>query len=1182
MGAFTFDIESNNLLNDESVDYLASPYRLKDSFAMHCIVCESHDTGEIIAFHDGDKYLFDGRPYVETDGKYEYRLEEYEHLEYTHFPLKDFPDFVNGTGKFKGNSNYKITKVVGHNIINFDLLAIKLFFKLNYSIKYNTWGNSNIEICDTMILSKTLNPDRFGGHSLAELSKKAGGDVKIDFRKNIPEAERFKTFAADMLYYCIYDNKANTAVFRYLMEEWGDYNKWSEPFNLEQRVADIITRQEHRGFAFNMKQAEDNIRDLDARMEACRLEAEPVLPPKPATKGYLKSFIPPKLQFKKNGEPSSNMIKFAEKHSGELVQKEDGWWLFALGKEFKLPIPAEEPICDPTVPATLDDTTHIKNWLVGLGWSPSEYKDKDITLKSGTKIKKDEAQMEKAIRDYVDQTLASNFCQDRCDHLECTPETLEWKLRDRIAKAKGRGVKVLTNPSFTKGQEKDICPNLEALGEKFPYATQIVQYLTYKHRRNSILGGGADWEEEEDYDKGYLAAVRADGRIPTPAATCDAATSRMKHRLVANIPRVTSLYGYEMRNLFGVEVPKYFQIGYDFDSLEAKIESHYTWRYDNPDHAYCNALLLEKPNDVHTMMAKHITDIIGRKFERGPAKSVKYGCVPVDNTEVLTRTGWKKRKDLFVGDEVLSYNTHTALYEYTPILKLWDYNDAEVVSLGNKWFKVEVTNDHMWINAQRKTMRSDGNNVKYMQVERRSTEDLNSESNIIAAGRSGVVSTLTVEEGRFLGWLLSDGYYKWSGKARNKVMGITVTVDQDEKKFLEEAREAVGDIFTFDEYVSGTMHSLRPNKSQFREFLTKCGVEVGQNKHEVDWSTLIANQGQAVLEAFLEAFWMADGHKRPNGSLVIRQKKGKISDAVSLAINMTGNIAYGSVQKDGMLTLAINNGQTISGQRLTKTFSRVTDVFCISTKNESFVMRQNGFITLTGNCTYGAQAAKVAKTIGSDMYTGQLVYDAFWEAAKPLALLKERLHDFWVKTGKKYILGIDGRKVPTRSAHAILNSLFQSGGVICAKRAMVIYDDLIEEEGLAVDFFVDDWKNKSFVQQMIAYHDEAQLEVTRDLVHFKWFSKESLGWTQVDDPEEQKKIDKECLDKVNAWKEEEEKRTGKIWANVHESPKGGWFTAYSRAGELASIAVNKAGEYYNLNVPLTAGYDVGSSWSTCH
>lgn len=570
MSKWTWDIEANNLLNNETIDYLASPYKLKDTFAMHCIVLENQITGEIVAFHDGDKYIFDGRPHVETDGKYTYQLLDYDHITYTHFLLKDFPDFVNHTGKFADKSEYIVDMAVAHNGINYDWLAIKLYFGLNYSVKYNTWGESNISLIDSMILSKVLNPDRFGGHSLGNLSEKAGGDVKLDFRKSIPEQERFKYFAADMLYYCIYDNKATTAVYKYLMEEWGDYDKWTEPFILEQRIADIITRQEHRGFAFNLKQAEENIKDLDAKMEACRLQAEPVLPPKPATKGYLKDFIPPKLQFKKNGDPTSNILKFAAKHNGELVEKEDGWWLIALGQELKLPISSEEPICDPNVPATLNDTTHIKNWLVGLGWSPSEYKDKDLTLKSGTKIKKDEIQLEKGIRDYVDQTLASNFCQDRCDHLDCTPETLEWKLRDRITKAKGRGVKVLTNPSFTKGQEKEICPNLVALGETFPYATQVVEYLTYKHRRNSILGGGADWEDEEEdqeYNKGYLAAVRADGRIPTPAATCDAATSRMKHRLVANIPRVTSLYGGEMRNMFGVESPAYFQIGYDFDSL---------------------------------------------------------------------------------------------------------------------------------------------------------------------------------------------------------------------------------------------------------------------------------------------------------------------------------------------------------------------------------------------------------------------------------------------------------------------------------------------------------------------------------------------------------------------------------------------------------------------------------------
>jgi len=865
MSKFTWDIEATALLNNDTIDYLASPYRLKDTFGMHCICLENHETGEIIAFHDGPKYIFDGRPYEESDGKYTYVLKEYVAQEYTHFPLADFPDFVNHTGKFADKPEYLVEMAVAHNGINYDHLAVKLYYGLNYSVKYNTWGDSKVKIIDTLILSKVLNPDRKvdgkPGHNLNALSKKAGGDVKIDFRKEIPEGERFKTFAADMLYYCIYDNKATTAVYYYLMEEWGDYKKWQEPFDLEQRIADIITRQEHRGFKFNMQQAEQNLEFLDKEMERLRLLVEPILPPKPATKGYLKDFIPPKLQIKKNGEPTNHIIRFAEKHGGSLEEREGDWWLLVLDKEFKLPISSEEPICEPTIPSTLNDTTHIKNWLVGLGWVPSEYKDKDLTLKSGSKIKKDPDDLEKGILSYVKQTLESNFCNDRCEHLQADAETLELRIRERLAKGKGRGLKVLTNPCFTKGQEKEICPNLEALGEKFPYATQIVQYLTYKHRRNSILGGGADWEDDEEdqeYDKGFLAAVRADGRIATPAATCDAATSRMKHRSVANVPRVTSLFGYEMRNLFGVETPRYFQIGYDFDSLEAKIESHYCWRYEPEPHEYCNALLLEKPNDVHTMMARRITETIGRKFERSPAKSVKYGI------------------------------------------------------------------------------------------------------------------------------------------------------------------------------------------------------------------------------------------------------------------------------------------------------------------------------------TYGAQADKVAKTIGSDKYTGQLVFDAFWEAAFPLAQLKEKLNAFWVNTGKQYVLGIDGRKVPTRSAHAILNSLFQSGGVICAKRAMVIYDDMIEEEGLAVDFFVDDWKNKEFVQQMIAYHDEAQLEVSRNLVEFKWFSKESLGWVKVDDEKEQKKIDAECLAKANEWKHNKEKETGQIWANVHESPKGGWFTAYSRAGELASLAVIKAGEYYKLNVQLTAGYDVGSSWASCH
>ena len=80
---------------------------------------------------------------------------------------------------------------------------------------------------------------------------------------------------------------------------------------------------------------------------------------------------------------------------------------------------------------------------------------------------------------------------------------------------------------------------------------------------------------------------------------------------------------------------------------------------------------------------------------------------------------------------------------------------------------------------------------------------------------------------------------------------------------------------------------------------------------------------------------------------------------------------------------------------------------------------------------YGGQAPKVAQTIGCDVKTGERVFDTYWEVAKPLKILQDKLTKWWeVKGGKKYIIALDGRKVYTRAKHALLNSLFQSGGVI--------------------------------------------------------------------------------------------------------------------------------------------------------
>jgi hypothetical protein len=98
------------------------------------------------------------------------------------------------------------------------------------------------------------------------------------------------------------------------------------------------------------------------------------------------------------------------------------------------------------------------------------------------------------------------------------------------------------------------------------------------------------------------------------------------------------------------------------------------------------------------------------------------------------------------------------------------------------------------------------------------------------------------------------------------------------------------------------------------------------------------------------------------------------------------------------------------------------------------------------------------------------------------------------------------------------------------------------------------FSNKSFAQQLIAYHDESQLELTKDLVKFKMFNTED---------------DAKSYNKPH-------------WSDVAKAPDGRYYRAYSIVGELAQKAVQEAGQYYNLNVELTAGYMVGRNWKECH
>lgn len=559
------DIESTNLLQN-GLDYSKLPYELKPDYTIWCVVFRNLTTGEV-----------------------------------THL-VKDDITKENMRKHLQG-----CTELIGHNIVQFDLPVLMLYGVLDYNLGYpgevTTVFDQEITITDTLLWSKLLNADRLGGHSLAAWGKRLG-----NYKEHFDD---WANYSQEMLDYCIQDTHVNHSIYSKLKEEQGSHD-WSKPYSVEIKLADLTLKQELFGFEFDKELAEKNLLELSGFMQDISAKVNPLLPLKQMPKTEYSHYIPPKIRFKKDGSVSSHMEKFLLKLGATL--ENDNREILFNGKTF--PVTTDEPLKSKTV-ATVEDIDVVKGYLLSLGWVPTEVKERDL-VKNADKTTKSYTQIVEAIDRYVKQTESSLFQELRLELLETSMTNLRSFLLKKIDKEKiTKPIYVPSTPKLTVGLEKEICPNLIALGEKAEFVKEVVHYYTYRHRKNSIAGGVLD--DDGEPVTGFLSAVRSDGRIPTPADTLGANTGRFRHRVVCNIPRVTSLYGEQMRNLFG-SGKGLWQIGYDFASLEARIMGHYVMPYTEGTEL-ANALVAEKPNDIHSINARKLG------IDRSSAKSFSYAAI---------------------------------------------------------------------------------------------------------------------------------------------------------------------------------------------------------------------------------------------------------------------------------------------------------------------------------------------------------------------------------------------------------------------------------------------------------------------------------------------------------------------------------------------------------------------------
>lgn len=620
-----------------------------------------------------------------------------------------------------------------------------------------------------------------------------------------------------------------------------------------------------------------------------------------------------------------NKPKVMYKSDGELSLNGKRWIEFLIDNNLPENTEGEVEYVSGYEEPNPDSIPQIKDWLFSLGWEPEHFK-------------------------YVRDKSTNEF----------------------------RRIPQITN----EFESTELCPSVIKLTDKVPELSALAGYSTIKHRLAMY--------------EGFLRDMDSSGRLQWDIGGFTN-TFRLKHRKVVNLPSSRAPYAENIRGVFIADEGGYLA-GADLSNIEDLSKRHYIKPLD-PEYV---ETMMSEDYDGHLEIAvraglltqeqsdDHKSGKADYSEERQKAKVVNF-CMPVDSTEVLTPEGWKTYDELSVGDSIITYRDGGL--EVKEITELPYFQNVEVGVLGNNRWGFECTENHRWVvnRCKYKLGRRDGYVESIVE-----TVDLKYEDLIVNSAPYKNESKFKIEDCRVLGWILADGHLEFSKKPKyrtnkyGKKMGVVCSISQ--KKYVDELRADLKDsgvIYVEDLPREDGVVVFRIMADSVRELLGRLELP-NKGKHEIDFTEFIFNSGYSGRKGFLERFIMADGGNKigRNGknlnTLMVYQNKGNISEAIKLCATLQGfkYSCHGKETYTGNVleTIALSSSTHTTMQKVKFNKSRIVDVFCCNNENETFIVKQNGLVTITGNSsTYGIGAKTLARNMKTSEREAKRILDAYWE-----------------------------------------------------------------------------------------------------------------------------------------------------------------------------------------------------------
>ena len=231
-------------------------------------------------------------------------------------------------------------KLIGHNIIGYDLPAIKSIAGLDLS---------NKKIVDTLVLSRLFKPTREGGHGLESWGYRLKFN-KGDYGDN---QDAWDAYCPEMLEYCKRDVELNTKVYQQLRVESRGFTPTA--VKLEHSVAKIIDEQRRNGFELDMRKAMLLVAMFQEKLDATEAEVHETFKPK-----VIVDILKPK--YTKSGK----LAKVSEGPEGKGVRLTD--------EEYDIMLQTNKSIKREThIEFNLGSRKQIGEYLIDAGWAPKNF-----------------------------------------------------------------------------------------------------------------------------------------------------------------------------------------------------------------------------------------------------------------------------------------------------------------------------------------------------------------------------------------------------------------------------------------------------------------------------------------------------------------------------------------------------------------------------------------------------------------------------------------------------------------------------------------------------------------------------------------------------------------------------------------------------------------------------------------